>query len=129
MVDGLMRGFILAGLLIGIATGAEAASKQATESKLNTDAFLAACVTDPGVTNQPGLEAGSKVTAQMFCECIVGKDHDKQMTQAEVDILAKMHKDVTDEDAASFPQLEDLLVKNEGFEDACKASLGMPASQ
>jgi hypothetical protein len=51
------------------------------------------------------------------------------MTQAEVDILAKMHKDVTDEDAASFPQLEDLLVKNEGFEDACKASLGMPASQ
>jgi hypothetical protein len=125
----ISTGFILAGLLIGIATGAEAASKQATESKLNTDAFLAACVADPGVTDEPGLEAGSKVTAQMFCECIVGKDHDKKMTQAEVDQMTKMHKDgITDEDATSFPQLEDLLAKNEGFEDACKASLGMPAS-
>ena len=116
MVDGLMRGFILAGLLIGMATGAEAASKQATESKLNTDAFLAACIADPVVTDEPGLEAGSKVTAQMC--------------QAEVDMMTKMHKDeITDEDATSFPKLEDLMAKNEGFEDECKVSLGMPKSQ
>jgi hypothetical protein len=130
MVDGLMRGFILAGLLIGTATGAEAASKQATESKLNTDAFLAACIADPVVTDEPGLEAGSKVTAQMYCECVVGKYHDKKMSQAEVDMMTKMHKDeITDEDATSFPKLEDLMAKNEGFEDECKVSLGMPKSQ
>jgi hypothetical protein len=129
MVDGLRRGFILAGFLIGVAMSAEAVSKQATESKLNTDDFLAACVADPVVTDEPGLEAGSKATAQIYCECIVGKYHEKRMTQVEVDMMTKMHKDqITDEDATSFPKLEDLMAKNEAFEDACKASLGMPAS-
>jgi hypothetical protein len=130
VVDGLMRGFILALFVIGMAAGARAASNKTPESKLNTDAFLAACVADPVVTDEPGLEAGSKVTAQSYCECIVGKYHDKKMSQAEVDMMTKMHKDeITDEDATSFPKLEDLMAKNEGFEDECKASLGMPKSQ
>jgi len=129
MVDGLMRGAIVLIVLSFAALGAEAASKQAPESKLNTDAFLAACVADPVVTDEPGLQAGSKVTAQTYCDCIVGKYHDKKMTQAEVDMMTKMHKDeITDEDATSFPKLEDLMAKNEGFEDECKASLGMPTS-
>jgi hypothetical protein len=129
MVDGLMRGAMVLVVLSFVALGAEAASKQAPESKLNTDAFLAACVADPVVTDEPGLQAGSKVTAQTYCDCIVGKYHDKKMTQAEVDMMTKMHKDeITDEDATSFPKLEDLMAKNEGFEDECKASLGMPRS-
>jgi hypothetical protein len=130
MVDGLMRGPIVVGLVIFMVAGAEAAPKEAPAGKLNTDAFLAACVADPVVTDEPGLEAGSKVTAQMYCECVVGKYHDKKMSQAEVDMMTKMHKDeITDEDATSFPKLEDLMAKNEGFEDECKTSLGMPKSQ
>jgi hypothetical protein len=128
MVDGF-RGSIIAGLLILTAVGAEAAPKQAPDSKLNTEAFLAACVADPVVTDEPGLQAGSKVTAQMYCECIVGKYHDKKLSQVDVDMMTKMHKDeITDEDATSYPKLEDLMEKNEGLEDECKASLGMPAN-
>jgi transcriptional regulator of met regulon len=129
MVDGLMRGSIIAGLLILTAVGAEAAPKQAPDSTLNTEAFLAACVADPVVTDEPGLQSGSKVTAQMYCECIVGKYHGKKLSQADVDMMTKMHKDeITDEDATSYPTLEGLMEKNEGFEDECKKSLGMPAN-
>ena len=129
MVDGLMRGTLVCALVCLMAAGAEAASKQTAEGKVDTDAFLAACVADPVVTDEPGLQAGSKVTAQTYCECIVGKYHGKKMSQAEVDMMTKMHKDeITDEDAAKFPKLEDLMAKNEGFEDECKASLGMPTS-
>jgi hypothetical protein len=129
MVDGLMRGAIIAGLAIFAVAGAEAAPKQAPQAKLNTEAFLAACVADPVVTGEPGLEAGGKVTPQIYCECLVGKLGEKKLSQTDVDMLTKMHKDeITDEDAASYPTLEDLMAKSEKFEDACKASLGMPAS-
>jgi len=128
MVYGLTRGCILAGLVIFTAAGAEAAPKQTTDSKLNTEAFLAACVADPVVTDEPGLQSGSKVTAQMYCECIVGKYHDKKLSQTDVDMMTKMHKDeITDADATSYPKLENLMAKNEGFEDDCKKGLGMPA--
>jgi hypothetical protein len=129
MVDGLMRGCILAGLAILMVAGAEAAPKQTPQAKLNTEAFLAACVVDPVVTDEPGLEAGSKVTPQIYCECLVGKLGENKLSQTDVDMLTKMHKDeITDEDAASYPTLEDLMARSEKFEDACKASLGMPAS-
>ena len=36
--------------------------------------------------------------------------------------------EITDEDAESYPTLEDLMQANEGIEDDCKASLGMPPS-
>src|SRR6516225_3072119 len=114
MVDGLMRGAMVLVVLSFAAWGAEAASKQAPESKLNTDTFLAACVADPVVTDEPGLQSGSKVTAQMYCECIVGKYHDKKLSQTDVDMMTKMHKDeITDADATSYPKLEDLMEKNE----------------
>ena len=130
MVDGLTRGSIIAGLLILTTVGAETAPKQTSDSKLNTEAFLAACVADPVVTDEPGLQSGSKVSVQMYCECIVGKYHDKKLSQTDVDMMTKMHKDeITDEDATSYPKLEDLMEKNEGLEDECKASLGMPANK
>lgn len=130
MVDALMRGSILAGLGMIVAIGAAAAApKQTPAGKLNTEAFLAACVADPVVTDEPGLAAGGKVTPQIYCDCIAGKFAGKKLSQADVDMLTKMHKDeITDEDAESYPTLEDLMATHEGFEDACKASLGMPAS-
>jgi len=129
MVDSLRRGCILVGLAILTVASAEAAPKQAPQAKLNTEAFLAACVADPVVTDEPGLEAGGKVTPQIYCECIVGKLGENKLSQTDVDMLTKMHKDeITDQDAASYPTLEDLMSKSEGFEDSCKASLGMPAS-
>lgn len=128
MVDGLMRGTIIAGFAILAMGGAEAAPNEAPAGKLNSEAFLAACVADPVVTDEPGLEAGGKVTPQIYCECLVGKLEENKLSQTDVDMLTKMHKDeITDEDATSYPTLEDLMAKNEGFEDSCKASLGMPA--
>ena len=44
-------------------------------------------------------------------------------------MMTKMHKDeITDEDAASYTTLEDLMATNEGIEDDCKESLGMPSA-
>jgi hypothetical protein len=129
MVDALMRGSILAGVTILAIGTAAAAPKEAPAGKLNTEAFLAACVADPVVTDEPGLAAGGKVTPQIYCDCIAGKFGGKKLSQADVDMLTKMHKDqITDEDAQSYPTLEDLMATHEGFEDACKASLGMPVS-
>jgi hypothetical protein len=128
MVDGLMRGCILAGLAILTVSAAEAAPKQEPQGKLNMDAFLAACVADPVVTDEPGLEAGSKVTPQIYCECIVGKLGENKLSQTDVDMLTKMHKDdISDADAAAYPTLDDLMNTNEGFEDACRTALGLPA--
>ncbi|MGA7545291.1 MAG: hypothetical protein WBW08_05630 [Methyloceanibacter sp.] len=112
-----------------LATGlAHAAPKQPPAGKLNTDTFLAACAADQNVTEMPGLEADSKVTPKSYCECVVGKLQESKLSQTDVDMLTKVHKDeVTDEDAKKYPTLEDLLSANEGFEDACKTSLGLPA--
>jgi hypothetical protein len=127
MVDGLMRGPMVAGLLLVAAGVADAAAPAGTP---NTDAFLAACIADPVVTDEPGFAAsGGKATPQLYCECIAGKFKEKKISQSDIDLMTKMHKDeITDEDAASHPTLEGLMAKNEGFEDECKASLGMPSS-
>ena len=128
MVDGLMRGFVIAGLLI-LAAGAAYAAPEAAGA-LNTDAFLAACIADPVVTDEPDFAAsGGKATPQLYCECIAGKFKDKKVSQSDVDMMTKMHKDeITDEDASSYATLEDLMAANEGFEDDCKESLGMPSA-
>jgi hypothetical protein len=126
MVDGLMRGLFIAGILILAAVTAEA---QAPEAGLNTDAFLAACIADPVVTDEPGFAQGGKATPQSYCECVAGKFKEQKLSQADVDMMTKMHKDeITDEDAASYATLEELMAKNEGIEDDCKESLGMPSS-
>ena len=81
------------------------------------------------VTDEPGFAEGAKVTPQSYCACIAGKFKEKKLSQSDVDMLTKMHKDeITDEDAASYPTLEDLMATNEGFEDDCKESLGMPSA-
>lgn len=126
MVDGLMRGLFIAGILILAAATAEA---QAPETGLNTDAFLAACIADPVVTDEPGFAQGGKATPQSYCECVAGKFKEQKLSQSDVDMMTKMHKDeITDEDAASYATLEELMAKNEGIEDDCKESLGMPSS-
>jgi hypothetical protein len=128
MLDALTRGAALAGLLMLIAAGTDA-PQAAAAGKLNTAPFLAACAADPVVTDEPGLQEGSKVTAQQYCECIAGKFEEKKLGQPDVDMLTKMHKDeITDEDANHYPTLEDLMAANEGLEDDCKKTLGMPAA-
>ncbi len=129
MVDGLMRGPIVAGLLILAAAAAEAAPQEAPAGALNTDTFLAACIADPVVTDEPGFAEGAKATPQSYCACIAGKFKEKKLSQPDVDMMTKMHKDeITDEDAASYATLEDLMAANEGIEDDCKESLGMPSA-
>ena len=42
-------------------------------------------------------------------------------------MLTKMHnEEISDEDVAGYPTLEDLLNANEGYEDSCRKSLGLP---
>jgi hypothetical protein len=109
---------------------ATALAQAAPAGKLKTDAWLAACVADENVTGLPGLEAGSKVTPQAFCACVGSALEKSKLSQADVDMLTKVHKDeVTDEDTEKYPNFEDLLSANEGFEDACKTSLGLPADE
>lgn len=118
---------LVAAASLALTTGMAVA---APAGKLNTEAFLAACAKDENVTEMPGLEAGSKVTAQAYCECVSGKIQASKLSQADVDMLTKVHKDeVTDEDAKNYPTLEDLLTTSEGFEDSCKQSLGLPADE
>jgi hypothetical protein len=127
MVDRLMRACIFAGLVALANSPAQAAP---AEGALNTADFLAACVADPVVTDEPGFAEGSKVTPQIYCECVAGKFAANKLSQSDVDMLTKMHKDeITDEDAESYPTLEELMQANEGYEDDCKESLGMPAAE
>ena len=43
-------------------------------------------------------------------------------------MLTKMHnEEISDADVEAYPTLEDLLNANEGFEDSCRKSLGLPS--
>lgn len=127
MLRGVKRGVVMAGLSVLMLAGGEL--NEALAAGLNTEAFVAACVGDPVVTDEPGLAPGSKVTPQVYCGCVAGKFDETKLSQADVDMLTKLHKDdITDDDAESYPTLEDLMQANEGIEDGCKESLGMPAS-
>jgi hypothetical protein len=117
----LMRGIAL-GCFAALCLGAVAA--EAAEVK--TSDFIAACSTDVSVTEDPGFDDG-KVTPKVYCECVAGQLAKSKVTQADVDMLTKMHKEeITDEDVENFPTLEDLMNANEGFEDTCRQSLGLP---
>ena len=90
--------------------------------------FVAACSADENVTDEPGFEDG-KVTPKAFCECVAGKLDENKASQKDVDMLTKMHKDeISDADAEGYPTLDDLMNANEGYEDACRTSLGLPAA-
>ena len=72
------------------------------------------------VTDEPGFEDG-KVTPKAYCECVAGELDKNKLTQKDVDMLTKMHKDeISDDDAEDYPTLEDLMNANEGYEDACR---------
>jgi len=96
---------------------------------LNTADFIAACSADENVTGDPGFEE-VKVTPKAYCECVAGEFAKNKLSQADVDMLTKMHKDdISDEDAENYPTLEDLMNANESYEDSCKASLGLPVEE
>ncbi len=110
-------------LLLSGATPAAAAA-----GKLNTTALVAACAADQNVTDEPGFDEG-KVTPKAFCECVAGKLEENKASQKDVEMLTKMHKDaISDADAEGYPTLDDLMNANEGYEDACRTSLGLPAA-
>jgi hypothetical protein len=95
-------------------------------AELNTAAFLAACSADASVTEDPAFDEG-KVTPKAYGECVAGELAKNNLGQKDVDMLTKMHKEeIGDADVESYPTLEDLLNKNEGFEDSCRKTLGMP---
>lgn len=93
---------------------------------LDTADFIAACSADVSVTDDPGFDDG-KVTPKAYCECVAGELEQGKLSQQDVEILTKMHKEeLTDEDVENYPTLEDLLNTNEGFEDSCRQRLGLP---
>jgi hypothetical protein len=105
-------------LCLGMTRG-EAASADTTK-------FIAACTADPSVTDDPGFDDG-KVTPKAYCECVAGELAKSNLSEKDVDMLTKMHnEEISDEDVENFPTLEDLLNANEGFEDSCRKSLGLP---
>jgi hypothetical protein len=117
--------FLRTAALGAFAALALAAFRAEAAGALNTADFKTACVEDPVVADDPGF-AGGKVTPQAYCDCVAGKLAENKLSQTDVDMLTKMHKEeITDADAANYATLEDLLVANEGFEDECKASLGI----
>ena len=88
--------------------------------------FVAACAADPSITDDPGFDDG-KVTPKTFCDCVAGELAKNNLNQKDVDMLTRMHnEEISDEDVAGYPTLEDLLNKNEGFEDSCRKGLGIP---
>ena len=124
MVNAKRRAFVVAGATLLAFAAAQTAF---AADSLNTADFLTACIDDPVVTDEPGFGGDSKATPQIYCECIAGKVAASKMSQTDIDMLTKMHKDeITDEDAESYPTLEDLMRANEDIEDSCKEKLGMP---
>jgi hypothetical protein len=106
-----------------------AAQDDAFAAALNTANFIAACSADENVTDEPGFEDG-KVTPKAYCECVAGEFAKNKLSQADVDMLTKMHKDdISDADAENYPTLEDLMNANEGYEDSCKVTLGLPTEE
>ncbi len=97
-----------------------AAQQAAFAAELNTANFVAACAADENVTDDPGFEDG-KVTPKAYCECVAAEILKNKLSQGDVDMLTKMHKDdISDNDAENYPTLEDLMNANEGYEDSCR---------
>lgn len=99
---------------------------EAEAADVNTADFIAACSADASVVDDPGFDDG-KVTPQTYCECVAAELVKNKLTQKDVDMLTKMHKEeLSDEDVENYPTLEDLMNANEKYEDACRAQLGLP---
>lgn len=97
---------------------------KASAADVKLDNYMAACTTDPDLVEE--FKGDPKVTPQVFCECVSGKLKETDATQADIDMLVKMHKDaITDADVEGFPTLEDLMIANEDYEDSCRQRLGI----
>jgi hypothetical protein len=108
----------VAAVCFGMA-GAEAAG-------LNTAGFIAACSSNIAVTDDPSFEEAN-VTPKAYCECVAEELGKAKASQADLDILTKMHKEeLTDEDVENYPTFEELMNSNENVEDACRERLGLP---
>jgi len=117
----LMRVFALGSLAALCVSAAEAAD-------VNTADFVGACSADASVAEDPGFDDG-KVTPKAYCECVAGQLVSNKLSQKDVDMLTKMHKEeISDEDVENYPTLEDLMNANEGYEDACREKLGLPVA-
>ncbi len=117
----LMR-LIALGAFAGVCLG----PAWAEAAEVNTDDFIAACSKDPIVTDDMGFDDG-KVTPKAYCECIAAELVKNNLSQKDVDMLIKMHnEDISDADVESYPALDDLMIANEGYEDNCRKTLGLP---
>lgn len=111
-------------LIAAAALSLGAIGAQAADSSLKLDDFLAACTQDPDLVEE--FQGQAKATPPVFCECVGGKLKENKASQADVDMLSKMHRDdISDEDVESFPTLEGLMIANENYEDACRQSFGI----
>jgi hypothetical protein len=98
----------------------------AEAASISTDKFVAACSKDPIITDDSGFDDG-KVTPKAYCECVAAEIVKNNLSQKDVDMLIKMHnEDISDADVESYPSLEDLMNANEGYEDNCRKTLGLP---
>ena len=82
----LMRVAVLGAFAAALGLAAPAAAAD----KLDTAAFVTACTEDPTVTEDPGFEGGS-ATPKAFCECVADKLVENKSTQADLDMLTKLH--------------------------------------
>ena len=79
----------------------------------------------PDRHQDPGFD-GDCATPKAFCECVAGKLVENKSSQADVEMLTKLHnEEISNSDAETHPNFENLLVANEGYEDACRQSLGL----
>ena len=107
-----------------VVTAAISAGDNARAADAKLDNYMAACTTDPDLVEE--FQGDPNVTPQVFCECVSGKLKEANATQADIDMLTKMHKDaITDADVEGFPTLEDLMIANEDYEDSCRQRLGI----
>jgi hypothetical protein len=116
------------GLAIGTFTALCLSGAGAEAADVNTADFVAACSADVSVAEDPGFDDG-KVTPKAYCECVAGQLVSNKLSQKDVEMLTKMHKEeITDEDVENYPTLEDLMNANESYEDACREKLGLPVA-
>lgn len=114
-------------IVFGTFTGLCLCPAWAEAAEINTDAFVAACSKDPIITDDTAFDDG-KTTPKAYCECIAAELAKSDLGQKDVDMLIKMHnEDISDADVESYPKLEDLMIANEGYEDACRKTLGLPS--
>jgi hypothetical protein len=119
--------FIMRAVALGCFAALCLSAAEADAASLNTANFIAACNADASVTEDPGFEEAN-VTPKAYCECVAGELVKNSLSQKDVDMLTKMHKEeLSDEDVENYPTLEDLMNANEGFEDSCRQTLGLPA--